>query len=52
MGQWCTEPGDQYTFFYGKGNQYHELGTGLFSYIRNKKRLKLGGGQAYDRSSD
>jgi exonuclease III len=28
-----TEPAGQYTFFYGKGNQNHEYGTG-YSYIR------------------
>jgi hypothetical protein len=29
-----TEPAGQYTFFYGKGNQSHELGTGFFMHKR------------------
>jgi hypothetical protein len=29
-----TEPADQYTVFYGKGNQNHELGTGFFMHKR------------------
>jgi hypothetical protein len=30
MGQRCTEPASEYTYFYGKGNENHELGTGYF----------------------
>jgi hypothetical protein len=29
-----TEPAGQYTFFYGKGNQNQELGTGFFAHKR------------------
>jgi hypothetical protein len=25
-----TEPAGEYAFFYGKGNENHELGTGIF----------------------
>jgi hypothetical protein len=28
-----TEPAGEYTFFYGKGNENYEIGTGLFVHI-------------------
>jgi hypothetical protein len=35
-----TEPAGEYTFFYGMGNENHELGTGLFFffYIRESNQ--------------
>jgi hypothetical protein len=29
-----TEPAGEYTFFYGKGNENHEIGTGFFVHKR------------------
>jgi hypothetical protein len=30
MEKTCTEPADEYIFFYGKGNDNHELCTNVF----------------------
>jgi hypothetical protein len=34
MGQGCTEPAGDYTFFNENGNAYHQLGTGFFIHKR------------------
>jgi hypothetical protein len=35
-----TEPADEYTFFYAKRNENHELGTGFFVYKRIMSAVK------------
>jgi hypothetical protein len=35
-----TEPAGEYTFFYGKGNENHELCTGSFVHMRIISALK------------
>jgi hypothetical protein len=38
-----TEPADEYTFFYGTGNEIYELGTGLFVHNRIISAVKRDG---------
>jgi hypothetical protein len=35
-----TVPAGEYTFFYGKGNENHELGTGVFVHKRIKTAVR------------
>jgi hypothetical protein len=35
-----TEPAGEYLFFYRKGNENHELGTGFFVHKRNISAVK------------
>jgi hypothetical protein len=35
-----TEAAGEYAFFYGKGNENHELGTGFFLHKRNISAVK------------
>ena len=40
MGQRGTVRAEDYNFFYGKGNENHEMGTGFFVYHRIVSAVK------------
>jgi hypothetical protein len=40
MGGGGTEPAGEYTFFYGKGNEKHKLGTGFIVHKRITSAVK------------
>jgi hypothetical protein len=39
MGEGGTERAEDYTFFYGEGNEDHQLGTGFFVHKRSYQQL-------------